>query len=163
MAPTMPVSAPLAGGSKNAIAPCVATRSLRMRCVSVACSPGVATSSRQRTEPTCQDSCSKEKLPGILTASSCLTSGYQLSNEHFADTGLLCIIGELKLNHLGLRNRQDFRASRLHQGRVYLQAYLLHHRSATRCNRCDKDQGNEAIFLDYTLLASQQRIARVKD
>src|SRR6266566_489730 len=82
MAPTMPVSAPLAGGSKNAIAPCVATRSLRMRCVSVACSPGVATSSRQRTEPTCQDSCSKEKLPGILTASSCLTSGYQLSNEH---------------------------------------------------------------------------------
>src|SRR5216117_2170685 len=82
MAPTMPVSAPLAGGSKNAIAPCVATRYPRMRCVSVACSPGVATSSRQRTEPTCQDSCSKEKLQGILTACSCLTSGYQLSNDH---------------------------------------------------------------------------------
>src|SRR5712691_8231727 len=82
MAPTMPVSAPLAGGSKSALAPCVATRYLRMRCVSVAYSPGVATSSRQRTEPTCQDSCSKEKLPGILTACSRLTSGYQLSNDH---------------------------------------------------------------------------------
>src|SRR6266487_4189534 len=85
MAPTMPVNAPSAGGSKNAIAPCGATKYPRMRCVSVACSPGVATSSRLRTEPTCQDSCSKEKLPGILTACSCLTSGYQLSNDHVVD------------------------------------------------------------------------------
>src|SRR5438132_13619939 len=82
MAPTTPVSVLSAGGSKNAIAPCVATRSLRMRCVSVACLPGVATSSIRRMELTCQDSCSKQELPGILTACSWLTSGYQLSNDH---------------------------------------------------------------------------------
>src|SRR6266702_1115986 len=61
MAPTTPVSAPLAGGSKNALAPCVATKYPRMRCVSVACSPGVATFLRQRTEPICQDSKSQAK------------------------------------------------------------------------------------------------------
>src|SRR6266852_3166878 len=82
MAPIMPVSAPLAGGSKNAIARCVVTKYPRMRCVSVVCSPGVATSSRPRTELTCQDSRSKLKGPGILTACSCLASGYQLSNDH---------------------------------------------------------------------------------
>jgi len=82
MAPIMPVSVPLAGGSKNAIAQCGAIKCRRMRCASVACSPGVATSSRRRTELTCQGSCSKEKLPGILTACSWLTSGYQLSNDH---------------------------------------------------------------------------------
>src|SRR5260370_40832435 len=84
MAPTTPVSAPLAGGSKNAIAPCVATKYPRMRCVSVACSPGVATFLRHRTEPICQDSCSKEKQPVILTAYSRLTSGYQLSNDRYS-------------------------------------------------------------------------------
>src|SRR6266849_4479024 len=82
MAPIMPVSAPLAGGLKNAIAPCGAIKFRRMRCVSVAYSPGVGTSSRRRMGPTCQDSCSKEKLQGILTAHSFLTSGYQLSNDH---------------------------------------------------------------------------------
>src|SRR5258708_15744656 len=82
MAPIMPVSVPSAGGSKNAIAPCVATRYPRMRCVLVACLPGVATSSIRRTELTWQGSCSKEELPGILIACSWLTSGYQLSNDH---------------------------------------------------------------------------------
>ena len=38
-------------------------------------------------ERTCQDSCSKQELPGILTACSCLTSRHQLSNEHPALTG----------------------------------------------------------------------------
>src|SRR5213593_5133173 len=82
MAPTMPVSALSAGGSRNVIAPCVALRCPRMRYASVACSPGVATSSTQRTEPTCQCSCSKQELPGILTACSYLTPEYQLSNNH---------------------------------------------------------------------------------
>src|SRR5260221_13009115 len=82
MAPTMPVSAPLAGGSKSAIAVCGATRCRRMPCASVACWPGVATSSIRRMEPIWQDSCSKQALPGILTAWSCLTSRYQLSNDH---------------------------------------------------------------------------------
>src|SRR5213083_1148153 len=82
MAPTMRVSALLAGGLKNAIVPCVATKSLRMRCASVACSPGVAISSRQRTEQLCQGSNSKQELSRILMAPSCLTSGYQLSNVH---------------------------------------------------------------------------------
>src|SRR3989442_12460030 len=82
MAPTMPVSAPLAGGSKSAIAVCGATRWRRMPCASVACWPGVATSSIRRMEPIWQDSCSKQALPGILTAWSCLTSRYQLSNDH---------------------------------------------------------------------------------
>ena len=31
---------------------------------------------------TCQDSCSKQKRPGILTARSWLISEYQLSNDH---------------------------------------------------------------------------------
>src|SRR5260370_24701389 len=82
MDPIMPVSVPSACGSKNAIAPCVATRYPRMRCVLVACLPGVATSSIRRTELTWQGSCSKEELPGILIACSWLTSGYQLSNDH---------------------------------------------------------------------------------
>jgi hypothetical protein len=82
MAPTMPVSAPLAGGSRNAIVRCGATRCLRMQCASVGGFPGVATSSIRRMEPIWQDSCSKQALPGILTAWSCLTSGYQLSNDH---------------------------------------------------------------------------------
>ena len=62
-------------------------------CVSVACSPGVGTSSRQRTELTCQRSCSKENRPGILTARSCLTSGYQLSNAHTKEySALTCML-----------------------------------------------------------------------
>src|SRR2546421_12882729 len=68
MAPTMPVSAPLAGGSKSATARCGATRCRRMRCASVVCLPGVATSSTRRTEPSWQDSCNKQELPRILTA-----------------------------------------------------------------------------------------------
>ena len=56
------MSAPLAGGSKNAIAACVATKFQRMRYVSVVCSPGVATSSRRKTEPTCLRSCSKPEI-----------------------------------------------------------------------------------------------------
>src|SRR5258708_25968802 len=89
MAPTMPVSAPLAGGSKSGIAVCGATRCRRMRCASVACWPGVATSSIRRMEPIWQDSCSKQALPGILTAWSCLTSRYQLSNDHMETLSLL--------------------------------------------------------------------------
>src|SRR5438034_8531484 len=85
MAPTMLVSAPLAGGSKSAIARCVGTKCPRMRYASVACSPGVATSSMRRMEPTCQHSCSKEKLPEFLTACSVLTSRYQVSNDHARD------------------------------------------------------------------------------
>ena len=61
MGPTTPVSVLSAGGSKNATVPCVATRYLRMQCMSVACSPGVATSSRWKMGLSCQDSCSKEK------------------------------------------------------------------------------------------------------
>src|SRR5947209_16363419 len=74
MAPTMPVSAPSAGGSKSAIAPCGATRFPRMRCASVACLPGVATSLTRRTEPSWRGSCSKQELPSILMACSFLTS-----------------------------------------------------------------------------------------
>src|SRR6266516_161708 len=82
MEPIRPVSAPSAGGSKNALAACVATKYLRMRCASAACSPGVATSSRLRMEPTGWEFYSKQELPGILTVCSYLTSGYQLSNDH---------------------------------------------------------------------------------
>src|SRR5260221_9448929 len=82
MAPTMPVSGPSAGGLKNAIARCVATRCPSMRCVSVASWPGVATSSIRRMGLSWQGSCSKQKLPGILTACSFLTTAYQLSNDH---------------------------------------------------------------------------------
>src|SRR5258708_15002272 len=92
MAPIMPVSVPLAGGSTNVIAPCAATKYLRMRCASVACSPGVATSSRPRTELPCQDFCSKQKLPGILTARSCLTPLYQLSNDHSRANSFLLLV-----------------------------------------------------------------------
>src|SRR6266849_2667110 len=101
MAPIMPVSAPLAGGSKNAIARCVVTKYPRMRCVSVVCSPGVATSSRPRTELTCQDSRSKLKGPGILTACSCLASGYQLSNDHDVICQLSCPPGSLETKTWG--------------------------------------------------------------
>ncbi len=83
MEPIRPVSAPSAGGSKNALAACVATKYLRMRCASAACSPGVATSSRLRMEPTGWEFYSKQELPGILTVCSYLTSGYQLSNDHW--------------------------------------------------------------------------------
>ncbi len=51
MAPTMLRSGPSAGGSKSAIAACVATRYPRMRWASVAYLPGVATSSTRRMEP----------------------------------------------------------------------------------------------------------------
>src|SRR5436309_4975256 len=82
MAPTMPPSVPSAGGSRNVIARCVATRCRRMPCASVASSPGVATSSIPKKEPSWQGSCSKQELLGSLTAFSFLTSGYQLSNDH---------------------------------------------------------------------------------
>src|SRR6266852_1304621 len=82
MAPTMLVSAPSAGGSKSAIARCAAIKFRRMRCASVASSLGVAISSMQRTELTCQDSCSKQELLGILTVCSWLLSCYHLSNDH---------------------------------------------------------------------------------
>ena len=36
----------------------------------------------RRTELSCQDSRSKQKLSEILTARSCLTFEYQLSNDH---------------------------------------------------------------------------------
>ena len=49
-------------GLSSSTAPVLATKSPRMRCASVACSPGVATFSQQRTELPCQDSCSKVKL-----------------------------------------------------------------------------------------------------
>src|SRR5258708_15006969 len=82
MAPTMLVSVLLAGGLKKAIARCVATSCPRMRCVSVVCLPWVVTSSRRKTGLSWQGSCSKQELPGILTACSILTAGYQLSNDH---------------------------------------------------------------------------------
>src|SRR5260370_20555493 len=84
MAPTTPLSAPSAGGSKSAIAPCGATKCRSTRWASVACSPGVATSSMRRTVPIWQGSCSKPERAGILTAWCCLSSGYQLSNDHAA-------------------------------------------------------------------------------
>src|SRR5216683_3518542 len=90
MAPTTPLSAPSAGGSKNAIAPCAATRCPSMRWASVACSLGVATSSMRRTEPSWQGSCSKPERVGILTACSCLASPYQLSNDHSFDLHRRC-------------------------------------------------------------------------
>src|SRR5260221_8528362 len=82
MAPIMPLNVPSAGGSKSAIAACVATRYPSMRWASVACSPGVATSSTRRMEPCWQDSCSKPELVGILTACPRLAGWYQLSNDH---------------------------------------------------------------------------------
>src|SRR5260221_10752813 len=81
MAPITPASAPLAGGSKNAIARCGAIRCPRMRCASVACWLGVATFS-MGTEPIWQGSYSKQERAGILTAWSFPTPHYQLSNNH---------------------------------------------------------------------------------
>src|SRR5712692_4388596 len=82
MAPTTPLSAPSAGGSKSATAVCAATRFPRMRCGSVVFWPGVATYSPARTEPIWQGCCSKSERPGSLTAFPCLTSEYQVSNDH---------------------------------------------------------------------------------
>src|SRR6266581_579722 len=84
MAPTMPVSVPSVGGSKNAIPRCVVAKCRKMRYASVACLPGVATSSQQGMELPCQASCSKQQLPEILTVCSCPTSWYQLSDDHAA-------------------------------------------------------------------------------
>src|SRR5260221_10911720 len=79
MGPTTPVSVPSAGGSKNAIAVCVATRCRRMRCASVVCSPGVATSSRPRTEPICLCFCSTPERAGAsqLFPSRPLSTNYR--------------------------------------------------------------------------------------
>src|SRR5712691_8758731 len=78
----MPPSGPLAGGSKNVIGRCAATKCLSTPWASVACSPGVATSSPVRTEPICQRCCSKPERQGSLMAFFGLTSRYQLLNDH---------------------------------------------------------------------------------
>src|SRR6266571_6588773 len=106
MGPTMPVSVPLAGGSKNAIAVCVATRCRRMRCASVVCSPGVATSSRPRTEPICLCFCSTPERAGGLAALSFQTSEYQLSNDHTQAGQAFEAAGGASTNNLSPSSRQ---------------------------------------------------------
>jgi hypothetical protein len=64
MAPTMPPSGLSAGGSKSAIAPCVATKFPSMRWALVACLPGVATSSLRRMELFWQRSCREPEPAG---------------------------------------------------------------------------------------------------
>jgi len=68
-------SEPSAGGSKNAIAVCGATKSRRMRCGSAASSPGVATSST-RVEQTWLS------LAGSQALFSRFPHFYQSSNGH---------------------------------------------------------------------------------
>src|SRR5260221_316076 len=102
MAPITPASAPLAGGSKNAIARCGAIRCPRMRCASVACWLGVATFS-MGTEPIWQGSYSKQERAGILTAWSFPTPHYQLSNNHVSRGQASLVSRELVRRRSSLR------------------------------------------------------------
>jgi hypothetical protein len=83
MAPTMPVSAPLAGGSKSAIAPCVETsvpeNAVRVSRLLAWCGNFLTTEDGAHLPGFLRV---KQELPGILTACSFLTSGYQPSNDH---------------------------------------------------------------------------------
>ena len=84
MAPTMPVSAPSAGGSKNAIALCGAIkfRRMRVRVSRLLAGCGNFLTTEDGANPA-KESCSEQETTRDIHGLFLLSSSYHLSNDHW--------------------------------------------------------------------------------